>query len=127
MGGRGARIKGGRFELEVVKNLRRLGLSMAKKIPLSGASDGFPGDILTGLLGLRGECKWRRSGSGFRTLERWLQGNDIIFLRRDGEDPYVAMPWKSFALIAHHAATGRIDEPDGYQKLDKLRKEARDT
>ena len=36
----------------------------------------------------------RGDGSGFVTLERWLNDNDALFLVRDRQDPMVVVPWR---------------------------------
>ena len=38
------------------------------------------------------EVKARGTGDGFRTLERWLGGNDALFLWRDRAAPFVVLP-----------------------------------
>ena len=41
---------------------------------------------------LRAEVKARGQGEGFRTLERWLGENDVLFLWRDRVPPLVVVP-----------------------------------
>lgn len=105
MGGKSSRDKGGAFELEVVKNHESIGIP-AKKVPLSGASKGFPGDVDIGLLGLKGECKKRGNGDGFKTLERWMGSNDVLFLKRNRKPPLIQLTWEAYAnllQLAHQA------------------------
>jgi hypothetical protein len=45
------------------------------------------------------ESKARRNGEGFVTLEGWLQDFDGMFLRRDGVDPLVLLPWRTWAAL----------------------------
>ena len=42
------------------------------------------------------EVKARAGGDGFKTLERWLGDNDLLFLRRDRSTPLVVMPWSLY-------------------------------
>ena len=72
---------------------------------MSGAAQRYDprlaGDIDIGLLPtedslLTGEVKARKGGAGFTVLENWLGGNDVLILRRDRTDPFVAMNWEVF-------------------------------
>lgn len=92
--GRSSKRKGDRIERELVALHRELGIEAAR-VPLSGAAGGdFSGDLhLTlGERRLRAEVKTRGNGDGFKTLERWLGGNDLLFLRRDWAEPPVLLP-----------------------------------
>jgi hypothetical protein len=40
------------------------------------------------------ECKARKNGSGFTTLERWVGEYDILFLKRNNREPMVVLPWR---------------------------------
>jgi Holliday junction resolvase len=93
MGAR-SRRKGLVIEREVVNLHRELGVE-ARRVPLSGACDGFPGDVLVGTF--RGEVKARANGTGFRLLEKWLGLNDILFVRRNHAAPMVVLPWATWA------------------------------
>lgn len=70
------RDKGNRVEREIVKYLKENGLQ-AKRVPLSGAADGFKGDILIG--NLKAEVKARKDG--FKQIYNWLEDNDVLFLK----------------------------------------------
>jgi hypothetical protein len=59
------------------------------------------GDVDVGVLSddrslFTAEVKARKNGAGFATLEGWLGDNDMLVLRRDRADPFVAMPWTTF-------------------------------
>ena len=69
----------------------------AHRVPLSGAVDGYAGDVI--VAGLRAEVKARASGGGFVTLERWLGENDLLFLRRDRTTPLVVLPWSTWQKV----------------------------
>ena len=98
MGAR-SRNKGARREREIVQLHRAAGIA-AHRVPLSGAVPGYAGDvILDGLSDLRCEVKGRASGGGFRTLERWLGDHDLLFLKRDRQDPLVVVPWKTWLRL----------------------------
>lgn len=87
--------KGDRIERELVQRHREAGIP-AERVPLSGAVGGqFAGDLrIAG--NLKGEVKARGGGDGFKTLERWLGDNDLLFLRRDRAEPLVVMPWTQY-------------------------------
>lgn len=74
--------------------------AQAVKVPLSGAVEDFSGDIylrLPGMDTLVAEVKARANGDGWRTLEKWLDTADVLFLMRDRAEPLVAMPWAIWA------------------------------
>ena len=56
---------------------------------------------------MKAEVKARGDGDGFRTLERWLGGNDALFLWRDRAAPFVVLPLHVWLEIAGRSA--RID------------------
>jgi len=68
----------------------------AQRVPLSGAAGGrFTGDVWIG--DWRAEVKARANGNGFKTLEKWLGENDLLFLRRDRQKPMVVLTWETYA------------------------------
>ena len=100
MGGKGAKRKGSRVEREIVKMLNDDGIE-ARKQPLSGALDGWKGDIEIVIQGqpVIAEVKARKDGAGFATLERWKGGNDLLFLKRDRAEPMVVMDYGTFRFL----------------------------
>jgi Holliday junction resolvase len=99
------RRKGNRVEIELVHRHRELGIK-AERYPLSGASR-FRGSGHDIDLYLHGddaapavfECKARKNGSGFVTLEKWLGEYDGCFLRRDHADPLVLLSWSAWTRV----------------------------
>jgi hypothetical protein len=95
----GKRQKGNDGEREVVATLKKRGFS-AWRIPMSGAADGFPGDVKMRALGLPYasndftlEVK-RRKGpkSGFRLIRRWLsQRMFALWVRGDYEKDWLVV------------------------------------
>ena len=83
MPGRAAKQKGNRGERELVELLRAHGIE-AKRVPLSGAVEGFKGDVLVSN-GDGTEQTWevKRRGQGFQRIEGWLEGADVLAFRRD--------------------------------------------
>tara|TARA_R100000234_G_C4964093_1_gene163111 strand:- start:528 stop:833 length:306 start_codon:yes stop_codon:yes gene_type:complete len=91
--GKPSRDKGLRVERELVNKLKESGVD-AKRVPLSGAAEGFKGDIQIG--DLIAEVKARKDGAGFKTLEHWLGDNDVLFLKKNNTDPMVILTWDLF-------------------------------
>jgi Holliday junction resolvase len=99
------RRKGDRVERDFVKGHKAIGV-YAERYPLSGASQfrGSGHDLDIYALGeceapLFAEVKSRANGTGFTTLEKWLGTYDAPFLRRNGADPLVLVPWRIWARI----------------------------
>ena len=115
-GGAASRRKGSRIEREIVNRHREIGIH-AERVPLSGAAKGsFAGDVI--VAGMVAEVKARSGGSGFKTLERWLGDNDLLFLRRDRAEPLVVLSWATYVRLLKmkplrkDAAPGRQVEGD---------------
>jgi Holliday junction resolvase len=97
--------KGRRVEVELVHLHESIGVA-CERVPLSGSAGGsFSGDLRLSIsdMVLAGEVKARAAGDGFRTLERWLADNDILFLRRDRAEPLVLLPWRTWARLLRPA------------------------
>ncbi len=103
--GKPSRDKGQRRERQVVALHTGIGIH-AERVPLSGASryQGNGGDLDVYPFSrdgppLCGEVKARASGEGFKTLERWLADNDMLFLVRDRQEPMVVLPWATWERL----------------------------
>lgn len=94
--GKPSRDKGLRVERELVNKLKESGID-AKRVPLSGAAEGFKGDIQIGEF--VAEVKARKDGAGFKTLEAWLGENDFLFLKKNNTDPMVVLTWPMFVEL----------------------------
>jgi Holliday junction resolvase len=106
-GGKASRQKGDRFEREVVRTLQDAGLS-AERVPLSGSAGGsFAGDITFPALmsDWRAECKCR--ANGFALVYSALDGNDVVFLKQDRQEPLVVVPLHRFARLLLAAEKGK--------------------
>ena len=87
--------KGSSYELEVVRWHQAQGIE-AKKTPLSGALEGYPGDVH--IAGMIGECK--RSRKKCTRLYNALEqggGSDVLFIRDDGKETLVVLPLETWA------------------------------
>lgn len=95
--GAGCKRKGSNFELDMVKRFIAAGIH-AEKVPLSGAVKGgaFEGDIHAYLRGSqkRVECKIRLRA--WNDLYAFLEGVDILCIRRSGKGPLIVMPADTF-------------------------------
>lgn len=90
--------KGSAEERAIVKFFESLGWT-AKRVPLSGGADGFPGDVYAydkSGRKYRIESKRRASGDGFKTLRRWLGDNNFLWLREDRCEGMVVMSSETF-------------------------------
>jgi hypothetical protein len=116
------KAKGTRVERELTDKLTAKGIP-SRRVIMSGAAghidSRFKGDIQVGVLpsGVEteredgidclflAEVKARKTGAGFTVLERWLDGNELLFLRRDGRSAIVVMEWDIFTDImnSHYA------------------------
>lgn len=61
-------------------------------MPLSGAQEGYPGDVTA--LGLVWQVKSR--ADGFKSLYAWLDGADALALRADRREWLVVLPLSRF-------------------------------
>jgi len=105
MSGRRHRDKGNRLEREIVDRHLAAGCK-SERYPLSGASRfrGSGHDVDVYLFGedeapLVAEVKGRKNGNGFSLMEKWIDENDLLFLRRDRGTPLVVMPWSVWERI----------------------------
>ena len=107
--GKPSRDKGARVEREMVHALNYIPGVVAERVPLSGAAGGsYVGDISFEITPGAGdqkpqpmvaEVKARKSGDGFKTLERWLGSNDMLFLKRNRAEPLLVMPLATLRRI----------------------------
>lgn len=84
------RRKGSRAESEFVTILKAVD-PMARKVPLSGAVEGYEGDVIG--LGLCWSVKRRKKLPV--TWEKWLGGMDALACREDRGQWYVYMPLRT--------------------------------
>ena len=111
--GKASRDKGLRRERAIVDLHVKCGLR-AERVPLSGAlryrGNGADVDLyVRGAEPVKAEVKARGDGDGFRTLERWLGGNDALFLWRDRTTPFVVLPLHVWLEIVSRSARADAD------------------
>ena len=93
--GKMQRNKGSRVEREIVNYLKDNGIP-AKRVPLSGAAEGFKGDIIIDG-SLRAEVKARKDG--FKQIYDWLEGNDYLFIKANRKPVLVVMEIDEFIRL----------------------------
>ena len=98
-----SKSKGDREELNLVHAARDVGLR-ARRIPLSGAVEGFKGDVI--IKDQREndwtiECKHR--AAGFKTIYAWLADYiDVLTIRADRQPRLVVMREDTFFELLQH-------------------------
>lgn len=83
--GKFSKAKGYRVEAKLVKEFVKNGIK-ARRQPMSGAIADFPYDIeirQEPWHKLSVEVKARKDGAGFKTLEKWKAGADLLCLHKD--------------------------------------------
>ena len=103
---RAAKRKGLQVERQLVALHRDEGIP-CWRVPMSGALGGsLHGDLKIGPdREFTAEVKARRSGAGFKTLERWAKGCQLLFLVRDYAPPMVAMSWDTYVELMKSLGT----------------------
>lgn len=64
----------------------------ARRVPLSGAQEGYPGDVVAA--GMVWQVK--RRARGLKSLYAWLDGHDVLAVRADHKPWLVVMPLKTW-------------------------------
>lgn len=98
---------GNRAERIVVRELQDRGIA-AKRVPLSGAVETYPGDIdLPPIAGYDvhtvGEVKYRTRAWG--DLYTWIQDRDVLFLKAARKPTLVVMALDTFTDMVKHGQT----------------------
>ena len=74
-----------------------------ERVPLSGLMGGkYSGDLCIPNIEHREfvcESKARKNGTGFAVLEKWMEGKDILFVKRNNKDPLVVLPFQLYLKI----------------------------
>lgn len=95
MSGKYTRDRGARYEREVVNEAKAFGLD-AKRVPLSGAAEGFKGDVLIEANGVTYQCELKRRKKLSSYLTDYLADNDAVIVREDNGRSMVIMPLKGW-------------------------------
>jgi hypothetical protein len=101
--------KGQRHEKAIVRLLQNAGFAAAKTSRI-----GYPGpDLSVPLLGADRRVEVKCRGKGFTELYRWLDGADLLIVRRDRNAPLVVIPLAFASEIAKATENSRITRAIG--------------
>lgn len=104
--GKFSRDKGARNERKLVNLIQSHGID-AKRVPLSGAADGFKGDIIMGQWTI--EAKLR--ADGFKQIYDWIDGDsDLLVIGRDRSPPLAVLDLRDLLDILAGRHTKTIDQ-----------------
>jgi Holliday junction resolvase len=109
-GGKASRTKGNRTERHLVHLLQAAGFA-AERVPLSGAAGGsYCGDVSVPLLGVDRTVEVKCRALGFAQLYAWLEGADLLVVKRDRAEPLVVLPPRLAIEIATIAESNRASQ-----------------
>jgi len=98
-----SRQKGDRFERACVDALRAEGVP-AKRTPLSGAVEGFTGDLIVEVCGREEEIECKTRARGWLDLFNWLKHDKhppfALFIKADRTDTLVVMDLPTFIRLS---------------------------
>ena len=94
-----SRAKGDRFERSIVDSAKAHKLQ-AVRVPLSGAVDGFPGDvILTDSTGVRWQIEAKRRAAGFIRIYSWMAKSDVLVIGADRRPALAVLPLDDLLMV----------------------------
>lgn len=82
--------KGTKGEYELRDRIKARGIP-ARRVPLSGAAPGLPGDLVVGPADDEMIWEVKRRENGFRSLYAWLDGASVVGLRADKREWLVCL------------------------------------
>lgn len=96
--GKQQRDAGLRFERKIVNLVKDAGLD-AKRVPLSGAAEGFKGDVIITTVHeeLNAECKMR--SGGFKFIYENLEGHDVLIVQQKFNKPLAIVDFDKFLQL----------------------------
>lgn len=102
------------YQVEVLLRDKHLEAGIpCERVPLSGSMGGkYTGDLCIPSVEhpiFVVECKARRNGEGFKVLEEWMEGKDILFIKRNNRDPMVVLPWEIYLKLMRAYCGDRTD------------------
>ena len=93
--GKASRDKGYRGEAAVVRKALEHGVA-ANRVPLSGAVQGYPGDVILHSNGVEWTFEVKVRKSGFKQIYGWLDGNDGLVIKSDHHPELVVLNLEDF-------------------------------
>ena len=108
MSGKAPRLKGGRFEREVVDIFLDHGIS-AQRVPISGSAGGrFVGDVTVAIMGDDRTVEAKVRKTGFAQVYRWITGMYAVTIKADRCEPLICLRLSDFAKLAITADKRRL-------------------
>lgn len=108
-----AKRKGYRIEVQIRDKHIKAGIP-CERVPLSGLMGGnYDGDLCIPNVAepvFKAEVKGRASGKGFKVLENWMKDKNIMFLKRDNQDPMVILDWETYLKLMSSYMDLQIDK-----------------
>ena len=103
--GKASRDKGYRGEAAVVRKALDHGVA-AQRVPLSGAAEGYPGDVKLHANGVEWTMEVKVRGSGFKQIYGWLGDNDALVIKSDRNPELIVLQFEDFLdlLAGRHGA-----------------------
>ena len=92
--GRSSKRKGGRVERLGVAMLSEIG--EAARIPLSGAIEGWKGDISINIGDKRFVAEVKGRKNGWKQIDKWIAEHDMLLLKPDRQPFYIIFTEASF-------------------------------
>jgi hypothetical protein len=93
-----SKVIGNRWESKVLGLYVNAGFTNAKKTYQPAQSAGLdPGDI--NVNGLKIEVKYRRTGTGYKTLRKWIDKKDHLVLCEPYLDPLVVLRFEDYVKL----------------------------
>jgi hypothetical protein len=93
--GKRSRDKGIREERVIRKIFNDAGIK-CRRVPLSGACEGFKGDLIAEYGGDTVQIESKVRANGFRQVYGWLEGNDLLVIKADRKEHLVVLPLKAY-------------------------------
>lgn len=116
--GKFSRDKGMRAERNIVGRYIEMDGVFARRVPLSGAQEGYPGDVSVEV----GPHKWtievKARADGFRELYKWTSGVDVVHVVADRKEPLAVVPWWLWKCICEKLAKEAYYDSDFLATVD---------
>ena len=93
-----SKLVGNRWESKILRLFHEAGFADAKKTYQPAQSAGLdPGDIHVN--GYKVEVKYRRTGTGYKTLRKWIEKKDHLVLCEPRLDPLVVLRFDDYVKL----------------------------
>lgn len=97
-----SKVRGYQVEKWLERKHKENGID-CERVPLSGSMGGkYSGDLAIPNVERRAfvcESKARRDGTGFKVIEGWLEEKDILFIKRNNQNPMIVLSWETYLKL----------------------------